>query len=107
MRSMTEGLSARIRVSLCSVSTAAISGKSQFYGRKTMDLPSIIALCAVGVCLIGAIVWIVRHRGGGCSDCPGNCAGCSGCAAGRKKGGKAPKNKAGGCENDGKEAKEG
>ncbi len=72
-----------------------------------MDLPSIIALCAVGVCLIGAIVWIVRHRGGGCSDCPGGCAGCFGCAAGRKKGGKAPKNKAGGCENDGKGAKEG
>lgn len=45
-----------------------------------MNGASIAALCAVGVCFVGAIVYLVRNRGKGCSGCPGCPGGCSGCA---------------------------
>lgn len=45
-----------------------------------MNGASIAALCAVGVCFVGAIVYLVRNRGKGCPGCPGCPGGCSGCA---------------------------
>lgn len=45
-----------------------------------MNGASIAALCAVGVCFVGAIVYLVRNRGKGCSGCSGCPGGCSGCA---------------------------
>lgn len=55
-----------------------------------MNGASIAALCAVGVCFVGAIVYLVRNRGKGCSGCPGCPGGCAGCA----RAASAPKNKA-------------
>ena len=51
-----------------------------------MNLPSIIVLVVTGACLAGAIAYLVRNRGKGCSDCPGGCAGCAGCGRREKKG---------------------
>ncbi len=55
-----------------------------------MNGASIAALCAVGVCFVGAIVYLVRNRGKGCSGCSGCPGGCAGCA----RAASAPKNKA-------------
>ena len=52
-----------------------------------MDIPSIIVLIVVAVCLTGAVVYLVRNRGKGCGGCSGcgGCAGCAGCARQGKK----------------------
>lgn len=55
-----------------------------------MNGASIAALCAVGVCFVGAIVYLVRNRGKGCSGCSGCPGGCAGCA----RAASSPKNKA-------------
>ena len=58
-----------------------------------MDIPSIIVLIVVAVCLTGAVVYLVRNRGKGCGGCSG-CGGCAGCARQGKKG-KKPREKPG------------
>ena len=58
-----------------------------------MNGASIAALCAVGVCFVGAIVYLVRNRGKGCSGCPGGCSGCAHAASSLK--GKAAQKRSG------------
>lgn len=50
-----------------------------------MDIPSIIVLIVVAVCLTGAVVYLVRNRGKGCGGCSGCSGGCAGCARQGKK----------------------
>ena len=57
-----------------------------------MDIPSIIVLIVVAVCLTGAVVYLVRNRGKGCGGCSGCSGGCAGCARQGKKG-KKPREK--------------
>ena len=57
-----------------------------------MDIPSIVVLIVVAVCLTGAVVYLVRNRGKGCGGCSGCSGGCAGCARQGKKG-KKPREK--------------
>lgn len=41
-----------------------------------MNLPSVIILVLVLLCLALAVRYLIRHRGGGCSGCSGDCAQC-------------------------------
>lgn len=41
-----------------------------------MNLPSLVILILVLVCLVLAVRYLIRHRGSNCSGCSGDCASC-------------------------------
>ena len=41
-----------------------------------LDLPSALIPALVLLCAALAVGYLIRHRGGGCSGCAGNCARC-------------------------------
>lgn len=44
-----------------------------------MNLPSVIILALVVLCLVLAVRYLIRHRGGGCSGCSGCSGDCAQC----------------------------